>query len=405
MDEPEVLSRRARRALPLMAGALAAIVVAGLVYLHPSFPSSTTTLVARAVPSPPVIPGTYAATFDFVTPSNGWAFLNDNLNGPQHVFLFRTTDGARHWQKQFTGSSSQFGIQTGVQFFDRNRGLIAFGFPAQLYRTDDAGNHWAGVTLPPYPVSTITFSDPSHGWVLGQEQPSEQKPEVRVRFFATTSGGGTWTELPWPAWAAFWGGKGVLGGDLQFRRPNDGWLGAAADRPTVYSTTDGGATWQPHVLPNLPPYDPALGGKPIPPGGLGSAYSTHVTLLPGSGVIAFVDYDVRGGAYTSFDGGRSWRALALPPPEVTYSDFVFQDSTHWWAMRFGTLWKSSDAGQTWKHVGQLLDDFDYRPHVIDAKHAWAELHTSTGSRYPVTGLAMSSDAGLHWTYVNVPRPE
>ena len=51
MDEPEVLSRRARRALPLMAGALAAIVVAGLVYLHPSFPSSTTTLVARATPS------------------------------------------------------------------------------------------------------------------------------------------------------------------------------------------------------------------------------------------------------------------------------------------------------------------------------------------------------------------
>jgi photosystem II stability/assembly factor-like uncharacterized protein len=138
---------------------------------------------------------------------------------------------------------------------------------------------------------------------------------------------------------------------------------------------------------------------------LGSAYSTHVTLLPGVGVIAFVDYDVRGGAYTSFDGGKTWRALALPPQETGYSDFVFQDSTHWWAMRFGTLWKSSDAGQTWKHVGQLLDDFDYRPHVIDAKHAWAELHTSTGSRFPVTGLAMSSDAGLHWTYVNVPKPE
>jgi photosystem II stability/assembly factor-like uncharacterized protein len=405
MDEPEVLSRRARRALPLMAGALAAIVVAGLVYLHPSFPSPNRTPVASAVPSPPVIPGTYAATFDFVTPSNGWAFLNDNLNGPQHVSLFRTTDGARHWQKQFTGSSSQFGIQTGVQFFDRSRGLLVFGFPTQLHRTDDAGNHWVRVTLPPYPVSTIAFSDPSHGWLLGQEPTAPHDPELRVHFFATTNGGGTWTELPWPAWAAFWGGKGGIGGDLQFRRPNDGWLGAAADRPTVYSTTDGGATWQPHVLPNLPPYDPGLGGKPIPPGGLGSAYSTHVTLLPGSGVIAFVDYDVRGGAFTSFDGGKNWRALALPPPEIGYSDFVFQDSTHWWAMRFGTLWKSSDAGQTWKHVGQLLDDFDYRPHVIDAKHAWAELHTSTGSRFPVTGLAMSSDAGMHWTYVNVPKPE
>ncbi len=26
-------------------------------------------------------------------------------------------------------------------------------------------------------------------------------------------------------------------------------------------------------------------------------------------------------------------------------------------------------------------------------------------RMPVTGLAMSSDAGLHWTYANVPTPE
>src|SRR5258705_12864528 len=147
MDEPEVLSPRARRALPLMAGALATIVVAGILYLHPSFPPSSTTPVATAAPSPPVIPGTYAATFDFVTPSNGWAFLSETLD-PQHVFLFRTTDGARHWQKQFTGSSSQFGIQTGVQFFDRNRGLMAFGFPAQLYRTDDAGNRWARMTLP-----------------------------------------------------------------------------------------------------------------------------------------------------------------------------------------------------------------------------------------------------------------
>jgi photosystem II stability/assembly factor-like uncharacterized protein len=70
-------------------------------------------------------------------------------------------------------------------------------------------------------------------------------------------------------------------------------------------------------------------------------------------------------------------------------------------MRFGTLWKSSDAGQSWKHVGQQIDEWDYRPHVVDAKHAWATL---IGSRASGTGLAMTSDAGLHWTYVKVPTP-
>jgi len=399
MDEPDVLSRRARRALPLMAGALAAIVVAGLVYLHTSLPSNRPP-VARPAPSPPVISALYSATFDFVTPSTGWALVIDSLNRPQHVYVFRTTDGARHWQRQFTASASQFSILSGIQFFDGNRGLISYGSPGQLYRTSDGGRQWTPVVLPPYPASSITFSDPSHGWVLAQEP----DPALTFHFFATTNGGSSWTELPWPKWAV-WAGKGGVGGDLQFRKPNDGWLGAAADRPTVYSTADGGATWQPHVLPGLPQPNPGTGGKPIPPGGLDFAYRTHVTLLPGSGVIAFVDYDVRGSAYTSFDGGKTWRAIALPPEETGYSDFVYQDSTHWWAMRFGTLWKSSDAGQSWKHVGQLLDDWDYRPHVIDARHAWAELRGTTGTRFPVTGLALSSDAGMHWTYVNVPRPD
>jgi len=281
MDVPEALSPRARRALPLMAGALAAIVVAGLVHLHPSFPSSTKTSVARAVSSPPVLSAPYSATFDFVTPSTGWALVVDNLNGPQHVYVFRTTDGAKHWQKQFAGSSPQ------------------------------------------------------------------------------------------------------------------------AVQPTVYSSVDGGATWQPHVLPTP---TPAPGGKPLPPQGM-RAFTTTVRLLPGAGVVAFVDSYTQSGAFTSFDGGKSWRALARQPEEISYSDFVYQDSTHWWAMRFGTLWKSSDAGQSWKHVGQLLDDWDYRPHVIDAKHAWAELRGTTGTRFPVTGLALSSDAGLHWTYVNVPKPD
>jgi len=393
MDSPEVLSRRARRALPLMAGALAAIVVAGLVYLHPS-PFSARAPAVRPSPSPPVISALYSTTFDFVTPSTGWALVVDKLDGPGHAFLFRTTDGARHWQKQFSGSPQQLGM-SGMRFFDRNRGLIFFGFPAELYRTSDAGDHWAAVVLPPYPAGSITFSDPSHGWVRTQEP----EPGLTQHFFSTTDAGSSWNELPWPRLAA-WGGKGGVGADLLFRRANEGWLGAGADQPMVYSSADGGATWQPHVLPTP---SPLPGGKLLPPQGT-DAFTTTVSLLPGAGVVAFVDAYVQSAAFTSFDGGRSWRALALPPGETSYSDFVFQDSTHWWAMRFGTLWKSSDAGQSWKHVGQQLDDWDYRPHVIDANHAWAELHGSIGTRFSVTGLAMTRDAGMRWTYVNVPMP-
>lgn len=394
MDAPEVQNRRARRALPLIAAALAAIVVASLIYLHPSLSSAPRT-PAKPVPSPPVLSGLFSATYDFVTPSIGWAFVVGRLDGPGQVYVFRTTDGAKQWRKQFTASSPQIGL-SGIRFFDRNRGLIYFGFPAQLYRTSDSGNQWVPIALPPFAASAIRFSDPLNGWVFAQEP----EPGLARHFFVTASGGSSWRELPWPQWAIA-GGTGGMGADLQFRGPSDGWLGAGADQPTVYSSVDAGASWQPHVLPTP---SPGPGGKPIPPRASGFAFISSVSLLPGAGVVAFVDYEARGGAFTSFDGGKSWRAIAPPPGETTYSDFTYEDSMHWWAMRFGTLWKSPDAGQSWKHVGQQLDDWDYRPHVIDAKHAWAVLIGAPATRVAETGLAMSADAGLHWTYVNVPKP-
>ena len=395
MDAPEVLSRRARRALPLMAGALAAIVVAGLVYLHPSFPPSAGPPAARSVPSAPMLASQYSATYDFVTPSTGWALVVDQSAQPANVYVYRTTDGAKRWQEQFAASAQP--ARSGIRFFDRNHGLIFFGFPAQLYRTSDAGNQWTLVGMPPDTATAITFTDPLHGWVLAQE-PGEG---FAKHFFTTTNGGSSWTEMPWPQWAVWGGQGGGIGSDLQFRRTNEGWLGASADQPTVYSTTDGGSSWQAHALPSLPKPNPATGGKPPPPPGSGFTFNTDVRLLPGAGVVAFVDLYAQGAAFTSFDDGKSWRALPPTPGETTYSDFAFQDSRHWWAMRFGTLWKSSDAGQSWKHVGQQIDEWDYRPHVVDARHAWAML---IGSRASGTGLAMTADAGLHWTYVKVPTP-
>jgi len=234
---------------------------------------------------------------------------------------------------------------------------------------------------------------PSHGWVLTQEP----DPSLTLHLFATTDGGGLWTELPWPRWAV-WSGKGGIG-DLQFRRPNDGWLGAAADRPRFTPRTDGGATWQPHVLPNLPPHDPALGGKPIPPGGLGSAYSTRVTLLPGSGVIAFRRLRTSGVAPSPHSTAARPGARSRPRRKrrATRTSCSGLDALVGDAVRHPVevSGRGADLEARWPAARRL----EYRPHVIDAKHAWAELRISTGSRFPVTGLAMSSDAGLHWTYV------
>ena len=73
-------------------------------------------------------------------------------------------------------------------------------------------------------------------------------------------------------------------------------------------------------------------------------------------------------------------------------------------MRTGDLWKSSDAGGSWKLVSQQLDGWQYSPHVIDANHAWAEIDTSAPGALYAGGLALTSDGGLHWTQVSAPTP-
>jgi len=406
MDTPEP-SRRGRRALPLIAGSLAAIVVASLIYLHPALPSLPKPPAAPPSPSPATIPAGYSHQYDFISATTGWALVVENSPSAR-FYVYRTTDGAKHWNKQLTAdANSGFGE---IKFFDSKQGVIWIGSPGRLYRTSDAGMHWDPVPLPPYQVNLVTFSDPTHGWLLA----SEPDPGLVRHFLATTDGGSTWTELAWPKGAA-WANNGTAGhlhttvsfpeGKIEFRRPGEGWLAAAgASEPTVYSTVDGGASWEPHPLPR--------------PSGPSAAVDTHIGLLPGAGVIAYTVYSVPGYpansfAYTSTDGGTTWRSVTPPadcprgrsspcPSLPTYL-VTFQDTSHWWVASPDTVWESSDAGQSWQSVYQQLDNWIVQPQFVDVKHGWADLFIGSAGGQ-ASGLAMTSDGGLHWTQVDAPRP-
>ena len=387
MDAPDQLSRRGRRGLPLIAGALAAIVVASLIYLHPPFLSLPKGPVTALSPGPSLVQAQFSSMYSFVSATTGWGLVVGPQGQPSPSYVYRTTDGAKHWNLQLTTYPAYNPAVAGIKFFDGKRGVVSIGSGA-VYRTIDAGATWDQVRVPLYPLNEITFSDPSHGWMLASEP--DQGPR---HFFTTADRGDTWTELALPL-----AGTGV--GGLRFRAQGEGWRGAGASVPTVYSTLDGGATWEPHALPHDPQASPG------PPPGSNFTYKTSVGLLPGVGVLAYTRNSADEGAYTSFDGGTTWRPVAPPPGRANFSDFVFQDSSHWWAMHLGDLWKSSDAGQSWKMVSQQPEGWVYQPEVIDAKHAWAELLAYPGVRDPGQGpgLAMTSDAGLHWTQVDAPRP-
>lgn len=103
--------------------------------------------------------------------------------------------------------------------------------------------------------------------------------------------------------------------------------------------------------------------------------------------------------FATTDGAHHWRRQ-LGGQCGSNDAFPFS------AMRYGTLFKTSDSGQTWKQAAQIMDEWDYLPGVIDARHAWARLRAlpAPGNAPQGTGLAITADGGLHWTCVNVPQP-
>jgi photosystem II stability/assembly factor-like uncharacterized protein len=298
-------------------------------------------------------------------------------------------DGAKHWQRQFVGQTSSFFLTlASFQFLDPTHGFVAVGNPISLYRTTDGGMHWLALGLPYADGYAVTFTDPLHGWFL-----------ALPHLWSTGDGGNTWNQLPdppvdsTPLFLEFdkWN-------NLVFRSRLEGWLGSnGAGQPHVYSSADGGHSWQRREVP-------------LPSGAVASGtLSTGIQELPGAGVIASVNLSTIAAAeamlaspsalFTSFDGGTSWSEVTPLPLVGGTPDLGFQDNLHWWEIYVGALYKSSDGGQTWNDISDKLPSADYSLHILDSQHAWAQMFFAEGFV-----LAFTADGGLHWTRANVPQP-
>jgi photosystem II stability/assembly factor-like uncharacterized protein len=328
--------------------------------------------------------GPYSATYDFVTPSLGWALVLEYSRFSTNYWIFKTTDGARHWQEQHAGQAE--GGRTYIHFFDD---LYGFAYAGVAYRTVDGGVHWQTVEVPgsiPY----VTFASPTRGWAEGFEVGSHH-------LYTTADGGVTWTRLPTDL-----PGAAVLEPIFEiqssaFRENGEGWLGAGyLESPVVYLTADGGASWRTIALPS-----PRT--RPQGPG-----YLTSPRLLPSGGVLVLISDDSTHvlAAFFSSDRGGSWREVSFPIAVTTSDDLSFVDASHWWKLRSGQIYKTSDAGITWTpvSVSGLPNGWRYEAaHAFDAQHAWWAMVAFAKST--LSALAMTSDGGRHWRMVNPPQPK
>ena len=371
--------QRGRRALVIGAMAILAIAVAGAIYLRPP---ANRLVAATPRPSPlhfQRIGDAYSYAFQSAT--TGWAveasFSPSVISGS--FWIWRTLDGAKHWQMRLTGDSgATFVTVDSAQFLDANNAFVASGDPLVLRRTSDGGSHWTTRVLPTQDVLQIDFTDVHHGWLVSRSL-TAPATSTGARLYMTTDGGDSWSLLPDPP---------IDLSSVAFRTSSVGWAGGAgAGMPYIYATADTGRTWVKQALPTPPNWGAA-------------EFSAFVELVPKLGAVGIVGFQTSSYETTSFDLGHTW-TLVFPPvtlPEGEFPNIAYLSSTQWWAVAGSVLYKTSSGGQRWARITAALPPNLFLLKVLDAQHAWAQYNNLAG-----TGLTYTSDGGVHWTPTNVPR--
>jgi photosystem II stability/assembly factor-like uncharacterized protein len=123
----------------------------------------------------------------FVTSKEGWA-VGGNAEVNEVDLILHTTDGGRTWTRQRSGAPQ---LVRAIHFVDGKRGW-AVGMTVDLdsgehgisrvLATTDGGKSWSQQFASPRSFFDVYFSDPLHGWAVGD----------RSAVYATADGGATW---------------------------------------------------------------------------------------------------------------------------------------------------------------------------------------------------------------------
>ncbi|HEY8862663.1 MAG TPA: hypothetical protein VIO37_00640 [Candidatus Dormibacteraeota bacterium] len=195
-----------------------------------------------------------------------------------------------------------------------------------------------------------------------------------------------------------------------FRGP-EAWLSAHASPPGrlhVYTSFDRGLAWSSVEVPRPPAFQPAPSGPLF--------FTAQVNLLPGTGVAVFLQFGAecqKSGPcfrpdevlFVSFDRGATWIGVPPPPAAFSFRDIAYEDAAHWWALGAGSLFKSSDAGQTWQQISSTAPPGRPVLHVFDARRAWAQLSLfmpTNAAGFQTSAVVVTNDGGLSWTRVSPP---
>jgi photosystem II stability/assembly factor-like uncharacterized protein len=249
-------------------------------------------------------------------------------------------------------------------FVDERNGWWIAGPEGYLWHTSNGGELWKSqIDSSDISGNNIVFTDTLHGWIIGRKHPGNQY-YIQI----TKDGGKSWDRHPTPD-------PGLL--CITMFDSLNGFAGGA----TIYSTADGGITWQPKqvdevINPGITDIyfvDKKIGWAV----GLSSEFLDLGVILnttdggeywkvnqhPSgvSGLSVFFTDSLHGyvaGSNPPFfngvievtnDGGNSWTTHYLPGTWL--NDIVFtNDSTGWAVGNNGFIWHTTDMGLNWIQV-------------------------------------------------------
>ncbi len=174
---------------------------------------------------------------------------------------------------------------------------------------------------------------------------------------------------------------------------------ATGSRATVLRTIDGGRTWKPTPVPDVPPNVDFRDVDAVSPGG---AYLLGI----GNGELSRI--------YKTTDGGAHWEAQFLnKDPSVFLDAMAFADADHGAVIgdsidgRF--LIMITDDGKTWARIppgtlpAALPNEGAFAASGANIEYLGSDIWIGTGAS-TASRVLHSGDRGKTWTVVNTPVP-
>lgn len=296
----------------------------------------------------------YLKDVAFLTKDLGWAAGAPHWNQSDKEFrgtIIKTTDGGSSWTAQDAGIAETFNA---VVFQSLDLGWVA-GKNGTILHTSDGGAHWTvQLTNTSDEFRGLAFSDSLNGWATAVRATHQdwlgEDDDWTASIFHTSDGGQNWTQQILPDNASFLG-------RIDFVDSRTGW---------------------------------AAGAKRL---------EQEDTRIGHAGVV-----------YSTKDGGKTWEEQYSPGEDITLTAIDFVDHSQGWVTGFptssalneGFVFHTSDGGKTWERQepGGFFDPL-WDIQFIDKKRGYAAGFNDIAAWGPPVYRTL--DGGASWTKIRMEK--